>query len=151
MSEFAAKLKQCSTDQEMAECAVEALYETIGALKHLSAVMMEVAHFWEKMKDHCQLLAESEMKSQVEEAMKEDKNERLKVWSSRSIKRKAILFYSGWVALNSLCADNVKQINATRQDLYKYITETPHMRNAREIFQVLLKSLWLSSSVIRMP
>ena len=77
------------------------------------------------MKDHCQLLAESEMKSLVEKAMKEDKKERLKVWSSRGFKRKAIHFYSVWRALNKLCAENVEQINATRQDLYKCITENP--------------------------
>ena len=39
------------------------------------------------------------------------------------VKRQGIQFYSHWVPLNSVCADNVEQINATRQDLYKYITE----------------------------
>ena len=125
MSEFAAKLKQCSNDQEMAECAVEALHEAIGALKDLSAVMMRAALFWKRMKDHCHSLAESDMKSHVEKVMNKDEKNRLKVWSSRGFKMKAIRFYSGWVALNSVCAVYMEQINATRQDLYKYITENP--------------------------
>ena len=41
MSSFTAKFKHCSNGQEMAEFAVDALYEAVGALKHLSAVMMQ--------------------------------------------------------------------------------------------------------------
>ena len=104
MSAFTAKLRQCKNDQEMAECAVEALHEAIGALKHLSAVMMQAALFWKQMQDHCHSLADSQMKSQVETAMKYPEEKRLKVWTSDSFKHKAIQFYSGWVALNSVCA-----------------------------------------------
>ena len=125
MSAFTAKLRQCRNDQEMAECAVEALHEAIGALKHLSAVMMQAALFWKQMQDHCHSLADSQMKSQVETAIKYPEEKRLKVWTSSSFKRKAIQFYSGWVALNSVCAVYMEQIKDTQRDLYKYITENP--------------------------
>ena len=127
MSAFAAKLKQCKNDEQMAECAVDALHEAIGALKHLSAVMMQAAVFWKQMQDHCKSLAEGEMQSQVETAMEKYKDEkrRLRVWTSRGFKQKAIQFYSGWVALNSVCAVYMEQIKDTQRDLYKYITENP--------------------------
>ena len=119
MSAFTAKLRECSNDQEMAECAV-------GALKHLSAVMMQAAFFWKQMQDHCHSLADSQMKSQVEKAIKyPEEKQQLKVWTSKSFKHKAIEFYSGWVALNSVCTIYMEQIKDTQRDLYKYITENP--------------------------
>ena len=133
MSAFTTKLRQCSNDQEMAECAVEALHEAIGALKHLSAVMMQAALFWKQMQDHCSSLADSEMKSQVESAMKIPEEKRMKVWTSNSFKYKAIQFYSGWVALNSVCGVYMEQIKETQRDLYKYITENPTYEESKRI------------------
>ena len=121
MSAFTAKLRQCSNDQEMAECAVEALHEAAGALKKLSVVMKQAALFWKQMQEHCRSINGSEIKSQVERLLQKDKNERLKVWTSSSFKRKAIYFYSGWVALESVCTTYMEQIEKTQKDLYKYI------------------------------
>ena len=134
MSSFAAKLRQCDNDEEMAKCAVDALHEAIGALKHLSAVMMQAALFWKQMQDHCRSLAESEMQSQVETAMqKYSEEKRLKVWTSSAFKRKAIQFYSGWVALNGVCGVYMEQIKETQRDLYKYITENPTYEESKKI------------------
>ena len=86
------------------------------------------------MQDHCRSLAESEMQSQVETAMKKYSEEkRLKVWTSFSFKRKAIEFYSGWVALNSVCGVYMEQIKDTQCDLYKYITENPTYEESKRI------------------
>jgi len=105
MTEFAMKIKECEIEENMAEVAVEALHYSIGALKELSAVMMQAAQFWKQMQNHCHSLAESEMQTQMEEAMKSytDK-ERRKVWTSDGFKIKAIHFYAGWVALHSVCS-----------------------------------------------
>ena len=132
MSSFTAKLRQCANDQEMAECALEALREAIGALKHLSAVMMQAALFWKQMQDYCRSLAESEMQSHVEKAMEYSEEKRLKVWTSTPFKCKAIQFYSGWVALNSVCGVYMEQIKETQCDLYKYITENPTYEESKK-------------------
>ena len=137
MSSFTAKLKQCSNDHEMAECAVEALHEAVGALKHLSAVMMQAALFWKQMQDHCHSLAESEMKSQVEKVLTFPEERRLKVWTSSAFKRKAIEFYSGWVALNSVCTIYIEHIKKTQKDLYSYITENPTYEESKKILPSL--------------
>jgi len=133
MSAFTARLRQCSNDQEMAECAVEALHEAIGALKHLSAVMMQAALFWKQLQDHCSSLADSEMNSLVESAMNIPEEERMKVWTSNSFKYKAIQFYSGWVALNNVCAVYMEHIKEAQRDLYKYITENPTYEESKRI------------------
>ena len=134
MSAFTARLKQCVNDQEMAECAVDALHKAIGALKHLSAVMMQTALFWKQLQEHCSYLADTEIKSQVEAAIEyHSVEERMKVWTSNSFKSQAIQFYSGWVALNSVCSVYMEQIKETQRDLYKYITENPTYEESKRI------------------
>lgn len=140
MSEFTAKIKQCGNDENMAQCAVEALHEAIGALKHLSAVMMQAALFWKQMQDHCRSLAESEMQTQVEKAMKYSEEKRLKVWTSRGFKIKAIEFYAGWVALNGVCKVYIEHIKATQQDLYRYISENPTAEDSRKLLPELAET-----------
>ena len=143
MSAFTTKIRQCSNDEEMAECAVEALHEAIGALKHLSAVMMQAAMFWKQMQDHCHSLSDSEMKSQVETAIKYPEAKRLKVWTSNSFKRKAIQFYSGWVALNGVCTVYMEQIKDTQRDLYNYITENPTYEESKRILPDMAEKFML--------
>ena len=132
MTSFAAKMKNCTTEANMAEAATNALHEAITALKELSAVMMQAAQFWKQMQDHCKTLAEDRLKNMVEKAIQKHSEEvRLKVWTSTPFKRMAVRFYAGWVALNSVCAEYVEQIKVTQQDLYKYITENPTYEQCR--------------------
>ena len=132
MTDFTAKIARSVQDKNMAECAVEALHEAAGALKHLSAVMMQAALFWEQMQNHCRSLAESEMKSQVEKALKYSEDKRLKVWTSSGFKRKAVEFYAGWVALNGVCNIYMEQIKLTQKDLYRYISENPTWKESQD-------------------
>ena len=137
MTTFAAKIKDCKTEENMAEAAAEALHEAIGALKELSAVLMQAAQFWKQMQDHCKSLAEDQMKNTVEKAMKYPDEKRLKVWTSKAFKMKAVQFYAGWVALNSVCTVYVEHIKLTQQDLYKYLRENPTYEQSRENVKVL--------------
>ena len=140
MSTFTTKLRQCAYHQEMAECALDALHDAIGALKYLSTVMMPTALFWKQMQDHCRSLAESEMQSQVETAMqKYSEEKRLKVWTSSAFKRKAIQLYSGWVAFNSVCRVYMEQIKETQRDLYKCITENPTYEESKRALPELVE------------
>ena len=146
MTIFAARMKDCTTQANMAEAATNALHEAISALKELSAVMMRAAQFWEQMRDHCKSLAEDHLKDQVEKALEKYSDEkRLKVWTSTTFKKNAVRFYAGWVALNSVCSDYVKVIKDTQKDLYEYITENPtyeqSRKNVRELADKFLVNL----------
>ena len=133
MTEFAMKIKECTTEENMAEVAVEALHYSIGALKELSAVMMRAAQFWKQMQDHCRSLADSEMQKQMEKAMKLYTDEkRRKVWTSNGFKIKAIHFYAGWVALHSVCSVYIEQIKETQKALYEYLKENPTWEESRK-------------------
>ncbi len=131
MTSFTAKIKQSQNEQNMAEYAVDALHEAIGALKHLSAVMMQAALFWEQMQDHCKSLAESKITSLVTRAMSYSEEKRLKVWTSNTFKCQAVQFYASWVALRGVCTVYMEQIKLTQEDLYRYITENPTYEQSR--------------------
>ena len=140
MTSFTSKINQCQTEENMAECAVGALHEAIGALRKLSSVMMQAAFFWEKMQNHCKSLADSGMKKTVELALKlYSKKERLEVWTSDDFKQKAIEFYACWVALQGVCNDYEEQIKLTQKDLYRYIAENPSYEESRSNLEELTK------------
>ena len=146
MTVFANKITDCSTEENMAEIAADALHQAVGALMQLSAVMMQAAIFWKQMQDHCRTLAESEMKNQIESAIeKYSEEKRLKVWTSRGFKIKAIEFYAGWVALHCVCTTYVEYIKITQKDLYRYIQENPTYEesrvNVKELAQKFLEDL----------
>ena len=132
MSEFALKVSHCTTEENMAAIAVDALHHAIGALKHLSVVMMRAAQFWKQMHDHCHSLAEGEMQEQVKLAMTMPKEDRRDVWTGDSFKMKAIHFYAGWVALHSVCSGYMEQIKQTQEELYEYLKENPTWEESRQ-------------------
>ena len=145
MTTFASKIKDCQTEKNMAEAAADALHEAIGALKELSAVLMQAAQFWKQMQDHCKSLAEDQMKNTVEKAMKYPDEKRLKVWTSKAFKMKAVQFYAGWVALNSVCTVYIEHIKVTQKDLYEYLRENPtyeeSRKNVKELAEKFLTDL----------
>ena len=130
--EFAEKIKNCQDDSALAEAAIEALHSSIGALKSLSTIMMNAAMFWQQMQVHCESLATGEMQKQVEIAMKMDERKRLSVWTSNAFKEDALRYYSKWVALVDVCGVYMLQIKETRQDLYKYLEDSPTIEQARK-------------------
>ena len=130
--EFAEKIKRCQDDNALAEAAIEALHSSIGALKSLSAIMMKAAVFWQQMQSHCESLAKGDIQRSVETAMKFPEEKRLKVWTSKGFKEKAVQYYSKWVALDDVCGVYMLQIRDTRQDLYNYLEENPTIEQAKK-------------------
>ena len=131
--EFTCKITDCSTEKNMAEITADALHQAIRPLKHLSVIMIQAANFWKQMQNHCCTLAEPEMKNEIERAVeKYSEEKRLKVWTSRGFKIKAIEFYAGWVALHSVCITYLEYIKITQQDLYRFIEENPTYKESCE-------------------
>ena len=131
--EFTEKIKNCQDDGMLAEAAIEALHSSIGALKSLSAIMMNAALFWEQMQAHCESLAKGDIKQSVETAMeKYPAEKRIKIWTSTTFKQKALRYYSKWVALDDVCGVYMLQIKETRQDLYNYLEDNPTIEQAKK-------------------
>lgn len=130
--EFTEKIKSCKDDDALADAAIEALHSSIGALKSLSAIMMNAALFWRQMQSHCESLAKGDVQQLVEKAMKYPEEKRLKVWLSKAFKVKAVQYYSKWVALDDVCEVYMLQIKDTRKDLYSYLAENPTIEEAKK-------------------
>ena len=144
---------EIKAEQKMAEVAVDALFLSIGALKELTAVMMDAARFWKQMQDHCHSLEDSEVQQQVEKVMKKFSEEnRRKVWTSKVFKRKVITCYTGWVALHSVCSIYIEQIKKTQRDLYEYLKENPtweeSRKNVKSLAETFLSDLKLDQKAI---
>ena len=140
--EFAEKIGRCQDDNDLAEAAIEALHSSIGALKSLSIIMMKAAVFWQQMQCHCDDIAKGYMQEMVQEAVnKYDDHKRMKFWTSTGFKKRAVQYYSKWVALDDVCGVYMLQIRDTRQDLYNYLEENPTIEQAKKNVRHLASEL----------
>ena len=126
MADFTCKIQSHSKASDLAKVAEDALHEACGALRHLSAIMMEASLFWQHIEKHCQKLAEPYMKDQIDLVVQmDDKAEKKRFWHSDGFKMEAIQYHARWVALRNVCGEYMLQIKATREDLYALIEENP--------------------------
>ena len=138
--EFVERIKNCKDNESLADVAIDALHNSMGALKLLSDIMINAGTFWRQMQKHCEALAQKDMQQMVERAMKLPDEKRLKVWTSTTFKRKAVGYYSKWVALDDICGAYMLQIKETRQDLHAYLIENPTIGQSRENVRRLAES-----------
>ena len=138
--EFVERIKNCKDNDSLADVAIDALHNSVGALKSLSAIMMNAALFWRQMQKHCEALAQKDMQQMVERAMKLPDEKRRKVWTSSTFKTKAVGYYSKWVALDDVCGSYMLKIKETRKDLYAYLEENPTIEQSRENVRRLAQS-----------
>ena len=125
MYNFASKLKNAKSEAEMAEVVIKALHETAGALRKLSLCMMEAAMFWTYIHDHCDTLSDKHFTNIIEKCASKNDEDKKKFWRSERFVKLAVIYHSRWVALQSICEEHKKLIDATRADLYKYIQDNP--------------------------
>lgn len=138
----AAKLayeEKSEREQNMAEAAIDAIYEATRVLKQLSLIMMWASNFWEEVQQHCQSLAESKIKDMIEKALHFPEERRLRLWTLKGFKMIAEKFYAGWVALNGVCTKYSAQIKLTERDLHEYLKENPTYEQSRRFLQELAK------------
>ena len=132
LAQYAMTIQQSKDDEAQTENAIHALQCAIGALKSLSAVMMQAATFWLQMKSHCDELAKADIKKQIETVLRLPEERRMKVWTSLPFKVKAVRYYAKWVALDDVCTIYVERIKLTQRELYTYIQEALLPKEAHE-------------------
>ena len=91
--EFTQKIISCKNDNDLAEVTINALHNSVGALKCLSATMMQATRFWEMMQLHCYYTSR-DMKDKVEKMIGMPKEERRNIWTSTGFKRDAVRHYT---------------------------------------------------------
>ena len=139
--EFTQKIISCKNDNDLAEVTINALHNSVGALKCLSATMMEATKFWGMMQLHCKALASGEIKEKVETMIEMPKEERLNTWTSTGFKKTAVRYYTRWVLLDTLSSVYRLQIQNTSRELYKYLKENPTPEQAKRNMRYLAADL----------
>ena len=139
--EFTQKIISCKNDNDLAEVTINALHNSVGALKCLSATMMEATKFWEMMQLHCKALASGQIKDKVEKMIEMPKEERLHTWTSTGFKKTAVRYYTRWVLLDTLSSVYRLQIQNTSRELYKYLKENPTPEQAKRNMRHLAADL----------
>ena len=129
--EFTQKIINCEDDSDLAQAAIDALHNSVGALKSLSNTMMKVSMFWEVMRIQCNDLAQGDIKEAVEMMIEMPKEERLKTWTSTGFKEDALGYYSKWVALNNVSSVYMLQIEDTSRKLHEYLEFNPTTEEAK--------------------
>ena len=128
--EFAGQISECHSQEDFAKVAESALQLTLGALKELSLLMLQVAKFWKQMGDHCNSLADGKMLKHVKEIMKFPEEKRQKQWTSKGFKMRAVRVDAEWVALQSVCSKYIEDIKDTQKKLYENIKQNPTCEQA---------------------
>ena len=139
--EFTQKIISCKNDNDLAEVTINALHNSVGALKCLSATMMQATRFWEMMQLHCKELASRNMKDKVEKMIEMPKEERRNIWTSTGFKRDAVRHYTRWVLLDDLSSVYRLQIQNISRELYKYLKENPTPEHAKRNMRHLAADL----------
>ena len=137
LTDFAVKISECQGEKGMAEAAYEALHSAMDGLKTLAALMMQASLFWKQMQEHCKALGEDDVVKSIQTYMDKEEAKRRKLWTSNGFKRKAVIFYSGWVALDGVCGEYMSAIQDTQRSLYQYIIENPKYEEAEQNIKVL--------------
>ena len=131
--EMASKIESCKGQQADTEIAIGCLHEACSSLNDLVVVLFRAAEFWQKLQKHCERLSEDSVKSMIKEGMNfNTREERLKFWTSKVFKTRATSFYVKWAALHEVCIEYGRQIDFTKEELFRYISENPMRSEARE-------------------
>ncbi|XP_028515018.1 uncharacterized protein LOC114575091 [Exaiptasia diaphana] len=104
--EFAERIKNCQSGIEDTQSVIDALNNSVGALKSLYNIMMNAALFWEQMQTHCKALPPGkDLQTQV-----------VKYGNAKNVwkfKKNAMNYCAKWVALVDVC-DRYRQIKTNR-------------------------------------
>ncbi|XP_028401660.1 uncharacterized protein LOC114524701 [Dendronephthya gigantea] len=139
--EFLERKRNYEDNEHLADVALDALHNSIGALKSLCAIMMNAALFWKQMQKHCEALAQKDIQQMMERAMKYPEEKRLRVWTSNAFKKRTVGYYAKWVALDDVCQAYMLQIKDTRKDLYVSLEDNPTIEESRKNVRKLAESL----------
>lgn len=141
MAELTHEIKMAEKTEELAAIAVKALHSASESMKKLIILTKQAAQFWERMKNHCQEIADDRTQQRIEKIVeKMSKEERIEHWSSNEFKERMFIYMSKWVALNSVSSRYLEQIRITQQDLYNYILENPTYEESRQNLQQLVEN-----------
>ena len=110
------------SEENIAGAVVEALHESVGALKNLAVIMIKAADFWKHLEERYATSASLRTPTLPAE-YSTDKH--LALWTSNPVKEDMVRESARWVALQCVCKDLIEQMKQTKEELFIYLQENP--------------------------
>jgi hypothetical protein len=107
IAKFARLLTSAEADGLALDQAVSGLYQAIGALKRVASILADASLFWKSMARHCKQLAQSDLKSVIDDYTDayEDADERIAEYLTPKFKEDTVRFLASWKALEVICRE----------------------------------------------
>ena len=141
LEKCAKMIAQCSNQQKNVQNqAIMSLHGAVRALSNLAAIMQKAVGFWKSLQLMCEEQAQGKLEKLLDKAMTyEDPKKRLQVYRNPAMKRRAIKMFVSWAAMEAVCDDYVKKIKVSREELYKYVCETPTIEESKRLIGLLCR------------
>ena len=110
------------SEENIAGAVVEALHESVGALKNLAVIMIKAADFWKHLEERYATSASLRTPTLPAE-YSTDKH--LALWTSNPVKEDMVRESARWVALQCVCKDLIEQMKQMKEELFIYLQEDP--------------------------
>lgn len=120
LKEITIRLKGLDAQRQTADITISALFQTIGALKQVVAILHEATLFWNNMKKACEALAKSGIIKDIQgytnnEAFAEFNRVDL-FYSNKGFKQSLLDNAAKWVALGDIAREYIEETTKIREE-----------------------------------
>ena len=141
MAELVYKIKAMEGEKDISKVAFVALHKTSGSLQKIIRLLAQAALFWNRLKTHCQDMADSEIQGKIQTYIDNfSEQERIEHWASNQFKEGLFIYVSKWVALHGVSSEYLDQIKQTQKQLWDYMTENPTYQESRENLKEMVEN-----------
>lgn len=145
VQEYAARMKNAGPDLKGIELACDSLFQAVGALKQIVAILQEAGHFWGQMADACLMLKDARFASAVSDMEVMSERKRLKTLAENKFQQGMLAYYAGWKALEIICQRFAVKAGEVRvgaaRDFQVNLSTEDARREARRLGETLLMSV----------
>jgi hypothetical protein len=144
IAKLTSQLQSSDDDKVIEESSQYALEMAVWAFANIYAALSDAKFFWDSMAAYCERLSDPQTVKLIRREMRddrEDKEERIKYYSSLQFLQTAIFYLVRWRALETICDQYVIASEAARTKVINNIRKSPTIAEARAQLADLKKSL----------
>lgn len=143
IAEFAQRMKNCQSESELADYAIEALKDVMAELNHVAVIMENAVRFWGNMHIHLSDLKKNKVLELAMEQLNE--TQRRELWYSSPFQILVIQNYAKWVATKAVCSTITQRMKSARNTLKEvikeHLSEKESLKKAKQVASELHNSI----------
>lgn len=145
VQEFAARMKNAGPEMTGIELACDSLFQAIGALQQVVAILQAATYFWQKMEAACRRMQDTNIGNRISKLETWPEARRAATLNSNEFKVSMLRYYAGWRALEIICKDFSAKASVVRNESAKdFVVNLPMLEaraEAKKLGEILLKSV----------